>query len=903
MGDKGREVSYLWDEFKKTSSKGGNKTENSVEEPKKSQEVTTVAQEDLSENRLIATEEIKGRDPNHSVKIKVYKTGESEEIKGEYIIKRSKLKFVLSYGKLEVGCEDDCGEAVSAIASATGYKVTKTLLNVKLNELRKAYTKEEQINVVDYVRNKYSYQIEKIEKDPFGWVLEKTNYIVGYDRLKILAFLSVVSSRLDRVAGMSRLHVLFVGKSGAGKSTTVKSVLRFLDGFDIVIWGTRFTQNALGYLNIDTFDNKVVFLEQIDDQNINYLREMMTEERVCTLVTEKVKDEEGNEKLESRLKCTPGQGAVISTSVIENINVYREQLFNRFLKVYVDPYSVGMDKITEAIWERKKDDVGKEDALVFYAYLISRPKFVEVDHLKERAVKFLSPLMGVSREPLTRVTEILRNLVASVASARGKTKADDEDFDFVIRNFQLDVLYNGLGLTERDVEIINVIPDYDVLKTSEIAEKLKMSKNYALNLLKDLERKGVVESEVPDGKVHLWSLTDLGRRVKELMKEVDKKPLELSTTAKNTENDNTKNENVGTANEAPEVEVRTERGVVEIRKNDEIVGLFDVKFREGSDGGRGGGDAVPVNVGRGLSGDEEGAEGNAGADPQFRDFVVGNNGMTLSFFDINASFLNENKTKEFINWCVNNGYCEPVKEGEKEKYLIRADNRLLSMKREEGTGLEGENGNEEVRIYEKVEWKLDEEFTGFLRKCLRDGKCYVDRTADPPVIRITNRDDIEILGWVRFTRDGGLESRGLKVEKHNNMYASYNEKVFSHGTHYLIRENGEEKLVREKDLRDVIWTGNIKNGEPEKEIKVDGVDDEELREVIEIIRSGNYEIDGYVTYIPPMEPEVYGVEGVVFDFGSRSFVFKGKRYPPGIYDRVVSDGKEYLVPHDLLAEL
>jgi DNA-binding MarR family transcriptional regulator len=901
MGDKGRETSYLWDEFKKINRKQVDKTENRVEEPEKPQEVETVAPED----RLIATEEIKGKDPNYSIKIKVYKTGETEEIKGEYIIKRSKLKFVLSYGKSEVECEDECDEAVSAIASATGYKVTKKLLRAEVEELRKTYTKEERVNVIDYVRNKYSYQFEKITRDPFGWVLEKTSYIVGYERLKILAFLSVVSSRLDRVAGMSRLHILFVGKSGAGKSSTVKSVLRFLDGFDIIIWGTRFTQNALGYLNIDTFDNKVVFLEQIDDQNINYLREMMTEERVCTLVTEKVKDEEGNERLESRLKCTPGQGAVISTSVIENINVYREQLFNRFLKVYVDPHSVGMDKITEAIWERKKDDVSKEDALVFYAYLLSRPKFVEVDHLKERAVEFLSPLMEVAREPLTRVTEILRNLVASVASARGKTKADDEDFEFVIRNFQLDVLYNGLGLTERDVEVINVIPDHDALKASEIAEKLKVSKNYALNLLKDLERKGVVESEVPDGRVHLWSLTDLGRRVKELSKDVDKKPLEVIPTVKNTENSNT--ENVGAVNEVSEVEVRTGRGVVEVRKDNEIVGLFDVKFRAGSDGGRGGGDAVPVNVGGGVSGDENEVERDVGVDPQFRDFVIGNSGMTLSFFDIYASFLNENKTKEFINWCVNNGYCEPVKEGGKEKYLIRADDRLLSMKRETVAGVGDGDGSDDVKIFERVEWKPDEEFTGFLKKCLREGKCYVDRTADPPVIRVVVcRGNIEILGWVRFTRDGELESHGLKVEKHDNMYASYNEKVFSHGIHYLIREDGEEKLVREKDLRDIIEVKNICDenpNEPGNEIKVDGIGDEELRKAIEIIRSGNYEIDGYVICIPSMDPRVYGVEGVTFDPDCRGFVYKGKRYPPGIYDRVVSDGNEYLVPHDLLVEL
>ncbi len=77
--------------------------------------------------------------------------------------------------------------------------------------------------------------------------------------------------------GMSRLHIMLVGGSGVGKSSTVKSVLKFAD--DIVIPSTRVTQNALGYLNIDSFDGKALFIEQIDRQNMNYLRELMTEEK------------------------------------------------------------------------------------------------------------------------------------------------------------------------------------------------------------------------------------------------------------------------------------------------------------------------------------------------------------------------------------------------------------------------------------------------------------------------------------------------------------------------------------------------------------------------------------------------------------------------------------------------
>ena len=135
---------------------------------------------------------------------------------------------------------------------------------------------------------------------------------------------------------MSRLHILLVGQSGAGKSSTVKSIIDLLNS-DVKIDNTRLTQNALGYMNVDTFDGKVLFIDQIDNQNFNYVREAMTEDKICTTVTEKATDSEGNERHVARRVCIEGQPVVISTSVVDKIDVEREQLFNRFLKVYVDP--------------------------------------------------------------------------------------------------------------------------------------------------------------------------------------------------------------------------------------------------------------------------------------------------------------------------------------------------------------------------------------------------------------------------------------------------------------------------------------------------------------------------------------------------------------------------------------
>ena len=503
-----------------------------------------------SNEKFITQETVEGKDGRYKVVVSVYRVGEEEKVTGDKIVRRAKLKFVIQYSRIVNECVDDCRDAISKIAKATNYNVPKKAISEKIAELREEYGEEEEIPIVDYVRQRYSDRLAEIEKDPFGWILQRTKEIVGYERLKLLTFLSVVSSQMERVMGMSRLNIMLVGKSGAGKSSTVKSVTRYIDGTDAYIAGTRLTQNSLGYLNVDSFDGKVLFIEQIDRQNINYIREMMTEEKVCTLVTEKVTNADGNERLESHLRCTPGQSAVITTSVVDDIDVNKEQIFNRFLKVYVNPDALNADRVTEAIWTRRKDDINQVDRLVFMAYVLSRPKFADNSDLLDRAKKFLAPLKGVTREPLTRVTEVLRNLVIATTIARGKTKADDDDFNFVMQNFQLDILYNGLGLTEGDVELISVMPDNNAtLKTSAIADKLRISKPYALSVLKNLERKGIVEGEKTDGKTFDWRLTDLGLRIKALVNNLDQDV----------------------------VEVRDEKG--------ELVGVADSKFRPDADAG------------------------------------------------------------------------------------------------------------------------------------------------------------------------------------------------------------------------------------------------------------------------------------------------------------------------------
>jgi predicted transcriptional regulator len=353
---------------------------------------------------------------------------------------------------------------------------------------------------------------------------------------------------------------MLVGGSGVGKSSTVKSVLKFAD--DIVIPSTRITQNALGYLNVDTFDGKALFIEQIDRQNMNYLRELMTEEKICTTVTEKEADESGNERLVSRQRCIEGQSAVITTSVVDTIDVDKEQIFNRMLKVYVKTDSSTEDEIWKSIMNRTKVEISPVDAMVFKAWLSTRPSHAKIpEEVVNAVVEFMKKLKEYTREPLNRTVEIARNLIIVTAIMRGRTEATLDDWQFVAKNFQLDLLYNGLGLTERDVEFIEVLPDNEGMKSQDIADALRVSKQYAINVLKNLERKGVVEGEKTDGKTFTWSLTPLGRRIKSLVNNLDKDV----------------------------VEVRDEKG--------ELVGAVDSKFRPDADAGDDRENTVPGNDG------------------------------------------------------------------------------------------------------------------------------------------------------------------------------------------------------------------------------------------------------------------------------------------------------------------
>jgi predicted transcriptional regulator/ABC-type dipeptide/oligopeptide/nickel transport system ATPase component len=413
--------------------------------------------------------------------------------------------------------------------------VSKKLLNEALDIWLDRVNPEKYIQWVDVreVVKKYK-EWEEINKDPLGFFLSRSSDIIGNEKLKVAVLLSVISSQLSKIRrGIYRVHLILTGSSGVGKSSTIKSILDlFYDNADgvedfVVLKLTRMTKEALGRLNVGSFDGKVIFVEQLDNiEGVDYIREAMSEDRITTLTT--VKDPEGN--LVSKTIVIPGQPAFISTNVTANID---HQILNRSIQLYLSPVEDEKLKTTiiESILERGEIEDLDRLKLVTYVWLKTRPSSPKmVKQVKDELVKLLSKFINFRN--IYRATEITRNLVRATASMFGHEEITKEDVDFVMKYFKKDIILTTLELSERDLQLLRWLRDHGFVEgekeeetkdvtTSEIAQVVKMSTQETKKVLDALHDKGLLWKAY-DGKRFSWAINRYGLRVlEELEKEVE----------------------------------------------------------------------------------------------------------------------------------------------------------------------------------------------------------------------------------------------------------------------------------------------------------------------------------------------------------------------------------------------
>jgi DNA-binding MarR family transcriptional regulator len=467
---------------------------------------------------------VEGTDSRYKATIIVFHNGYEEKVLGSKVVRRNKLKFAIVHGGIGGLCEDDCEHLITTIAQATRYKIPKKVLNDAVNQLRQKYGTVDEIPIVDYVRQRYPDEFEKITKDPFNWILEKANSIPGYEKLKITLMLTLASLRLRRVEGVNRVNVIVVGDSRAGKSVTVKSVLRYIEGADFYMDNTKLTPNSLIYQDIDTFDGKLLFIEQIDKQNIFYLREAMSEDKICVTVTEIIKTREGHQKFKSSKYCIPGQPALVTTSVADDIDVDRQQLYNRAIKIYVNPDFIPLELRAEAMVNTTKKPTPEQitefekTRMVLLAWFYWVPDDADITGLKDKIIGLVKELDEIKGVYSNTAMEIIRNLLRAIAVSRGKTKADDDDWEFMLKYYKFDIFANALGLSERDVLVLEAIDDTHGVVIRDIIDRTKIQRGIVEKILAYLKEIGFVDVVKDEkGFIALWSLTEIGKKVRDLM--------------------------------------------------------------------------------------------------------------------------------------------------------------------------------------------------------------------------------------------------------------------------------------------------------------------------------------------------------------------------------------------------
>ncbi|ACZ35766.1 hypothetical protein SSSV7_gp13 [Sulfolobus spindle-shaped virus 7] len=255
-------------------------------------------------------------------------------------------------------------------------RISKKLINDALNVWLDHIQPEIKWTDITEVVKDYK-EWEEINRDPLGFFLSGASEVVGNEKLKIAVLLSVVSSQLKKLFGIYRVHLILTGGSGVGKSSTIKSILKMFyemnDGVDdwVVLNVTRMTKESLGYLDIGTLDDKVLFIEQLDNiEGVSYLREAMSEGRITTLIP--VKTETG--EIKTIQKVIPGQPTFITTNVTANVD---HQITNRSIQLYLS--SIEDEKVKETIINtilmRKSIDEEKLSRLklITYVWLKTRP--------------------------------------------------------------------------------------------------------------------------------------------------------------------------------------------------------------------------------------------------------------------------------------------------------------------------------------------------------------------------------------------------------------------------------------------------------------------------------------------------------------------------------------------------
>jgi DNA-binding HxlR family transcriptional regulator/GTPase SAR1 family protein len=480
--------------------------------------------------QLLDTVEVKGG--RHKIVIRPYRLLNTVQtvISNDKIAKQAKLGFVFNYSNEYWYCEDKCEQVISDISRTVHRNISKKRLTEVIEDLKKKYSLFDEVSVVEYIKQKYPNVITEIEKDIEKFALDSTNEVSGYEKHRVATFLSVVSSALAPYNGIYRVHLILVGDSSEGKNTLIESVTKYLEGTGILITNEDISPNALAYFkDVGTYDGKVVYIDQMDGKELKQLLQATTKKGISKTTTVKAMGEDGVIDFIAKRYFIPGQAVFITTSVIDDMDITRYQQYRRFLKLYVrsspetrddrsyKTVSVGDEVVDNTV--EIKTTATLEDKMIFYAYLLTRPKGAKVRHLDPYIKPLRDRIAEISEKASNVFNGLVRNLVRVVAVARGKTVADKDDLDFVMKWFKIDLVLNSFVITEREYLILDAIAR-GFTYFNQIRDFLDIPKKVLRECLFYLDDHGFVQYDNDENRTYVWRLDEKGRKLLNLIDEL-----------------------------------------------------------------------------------------------------------------------------------------------------------------------------------------------------------------------------------------------------------------------------------------------------------------------------------------------------------------------------------------------
>lgn len=379
-------------------------------------------------------------------------------------------------------------------------------------------------DIVEYVKKNYPAEWESINKDPIAWVLEKSeSRFVGGEKYKIGVLHSIVSSRIAERD--MKVNFLLIAESGAGKSSSIKSVLDLLPDANWIHRIAKLTPESLAYLPTRNIDGHILFVEEMDHlEYFRNLKKLLTEGRFETWAT--MKSDEGKLKTQ-RIVITGIPVFISTTAMLKKWDEEVEQILTRMVTFI---FKQDFHKSKRYVLTKSKDDYPEEWKLVFYAWLITRKTAKLTPEVIDAIDRDLDHIVDKAKGAINRMALIYGQLVVAHAMIYGREQTTMEDYLYVKQHFALELYLNSLLLNERDIEIMRALKEQ--MRASDLAQMLNITKSDAVKELNLLAEKGVVDYDVVDNK-KLYYVTELGKEVLQLFDVEDEDASDVVITTTN----------------------------------------------------------------------------------------------------------------------------------------------------------------------------------------------------------------------------------------------------------------------------------------------------------------------------------------------------------------------------------